>query len=179
VLSHVGKPGRPRLARHWLSGQGKRLRSLAIRRDLPVPDAGTSARASGHRPPRAIRPRRGAPPAYPKRSSCGLPAALGSQWTVCSIGCWRVVTEILPGIPGRASERGTPPSSGCCIVAMFTLAITVWLTANPAAPPHIVYSSPTPWSVCAGMADKLNIPLLFPREISMRADCLPYQPPQN
>ena len=91
----------------------------------------------------------------------------------------RLVTEILPGIPGRASERGTPPSSGCCIVAMFTLAITVWLTANPAAPPHIVYSSPTPWSVCAGMADKLNIPLLFPREISMRADCLPYQPPQN
>ena len=62
---------------------------------------------------------------------------------------------------------------------MFTLAITVWLTANPAAPPHIVYSSPTPWSVCAGMADKLNIPLLFPREISMRADRLPYQPPQN
>jgi hypothetical protein len=58
---------------------------------------------------------------------------------------------------------------------LYVLAITVWLTGNPTAPAHVVHSEPMPVLVCEALADKLNIPLLFPKQVSAQAVCVPAQ----
>ena len=52
---------------------------------------------------------------------------------------------------------------------MYTLAITVCLTANPMQPAHVVRSEPMPVLVCQALADKLSIPLLFPGQVCVAA----------
>jgi hypothetical protein len=55
---------------------------------------------------------------------------------------------------------------------MYTLAITLWLTASPAQQ-HVVYTDPMPLQTCQIVASKLSIPLLFPPEVSATASCVP------
>ena len=62
-------------------------RCVAIRRDLPVPDAGTSERASGHRPPERLDHGAGLGRLTLNVQAVGYRSLWGSQWTVCSIGC--------------------------------------------------------------------------------------------
>jgi hypothetical protein len=54
---------------------------------------------------------------------------------------------------------------------MFKIALTIWLTANPLLY-DTVYASPMPFEVCQAVANKLNLPLLFPQQFSGRAVCV-------
>ena len=56
---------------------------------------------------------------------------------------------------------------------MFTLSIVVWMTATPAGGLHTVTSTPMPMEVCMSMADKINMPRIFPHVASGKATCQP------
>jgi hypothetical protein len=59
---------------------------------------------------------------------------------------------------------------------MYLLTVTAILTADPTIN-HTIYSSPMPLQVCLDAADKMNIPLLFPRQVTFgNAVCVPAKP---
>jgi hypothetical protein len=56
---------------------------------------------------------------------------------------------------------------------MYVLAVAATLTADPTIN-HIIHTEPMPLQVCQDMADKVNIPLLFPKQVTFgNAVCVP------
>jgi hypothetical protein len=56
---------------------------------------------------------------------------------------------------------------------LYVLAVAATLTADPTIN-HTIHTEPMPLQVCQDMADKVNIPLLFPRQVTFgNAVCVP------
>ncbi len=54
---------------------------------------------------------------------------------------------------------------------MYILSIVIWQTLNPAAT-HTVVVSGLPLDACQSLADKINMPRLFPHVVTGSATCI-------
>jgi hypothetical protein len=54
---------------------------------------------------------------------------------------------------------------------MFALSIVIWMTANPAAGTHTIVTEPMPMEACMSLADKINLPRIFPHVVTGKATC--------
>ena len=56
---------------------------------------------------------------------------------------------------------------------MYVLSIVIWQTFNPAAGTHTVVTTAMPIEACLSLADKINMPRIFPHAVTGEARCLP------